>query len=109
MKAIQVYDPPMCCSTGVCGTEVDPDLVNFAALLSQLANQGIQIERFGLTRQPMAFAKNALVKELLNQEGSDALPIILWDGEVKLKGRYPSKDERPEWFQAALGSAGVTA
>ncbi len=27
---IQVYDPAMCCSTGVCGPEVDPVLVRFA-------------------------------------------------------------------------------
>jgi hypothetical protein len=42
MKTIQVYDPPMCCSTGICGTDIDPDLVNFAAMLSQLANHGRQ-------------------------------------------------------------------
>lgn len=106
MKAIQVFDPPMCCSSGVCGPDVDPDLVSFAAMLSQLANQGVHIERFGLSRQPMAFAKNAAVKELLNKEGSDVLPIIFWDGEVKMKGRYPTQEERPEWLRAALGGAG---
>lgn len=109
MKAIQVYDPPMCCATGVCGPEVDPDLVNFASMLSQLANQGVSIERFGLSRQPMAFAKNAAVKELLNKEGSDALPIIFWDGEVKMKGRYPTTEERPEWLRAALGEQGTAS
>jgi hypothetical protein len=24
MPKVQVFDPPMCCSTGVCGPEVDP-------------------------------------------------------------------------------------
>jgi len=28
---IQVLDPPRCCSTGVCGPNVDPELVRFAA------------------------------------------------------------------------------
>ena len=42
MKTIQVFDPPMCCSTGICGPNIDPDLVNFAAMLSQLANMGVK-------------------------------------------------------------------
>jgi hypothetical protein len=107
MKTIQVYDPPMCCSTGVCGTDIDPDLVNFAAMLSQLATHGIKIERFNLGNQPMAFAENPVVKALLEREGPEALPVIFWDGEEYLKGRYPTKEERPAWIRAALGKEEV--
>ena len=102
MKAIQVYDPPMCCSTGICGTDLDPDLVNFAAILSQLANTGVKIERFNLGQQPMAFAQNPAVKAALQQEGTDVLPLIFLGGEVYMKGRYPNHDERPVFFRAAL-------
>ena len=109
MRTIQAYDPAMCCSTGICGTDIDPDLVNFAALLAQLANHGIQIERHNLGQQPMAFAKNAAVKELLQTEGTAALPVIFWDGEIHLKGRYPTKDERPAWIRAALGKEEVSS
>ncbi|MEO0018504.1 MAG: hypothetical protein RLZZ522_1787 [Verrucomicrobiota bacterium] len=49
MKTIQVYDPAMCCATGICGTAVDPDLVSFAAMLAQLATRGIAIERYNLS------------------------------------------------------------
>jgi len=108
MKTIQVYDPPMCCSTGICGTNIDPDLVSFAAMLSQLGTHGIQIERYNLGQEPMAFVRNPAVKALLEKEGADALPLIFWDGEVQLKGRYPTKDERPDWFRAAHGSEIVT-
>ena len=104
MKTIQVYDPPMCCSTGICGTDIDPDLVNFAAMLSQLGTHGIKVERYNLGQQPMAFAQNAAVKALLDKEGVEVLPLIFWDGEVHLKGRYPTKDERPDFFRAALGT-----
>ena len=103
MKAIQVYDPPMCCSTGICGTDIDPDLVNFAAMLSQLGSHGIKIERYNLGQQPMAFVQNPAVKALLDKEGAEVLPLIFWDGEVHLKGRYPTKGERPHWFRVALG------
>lgn len=102
MKTIQVYDPPMCCSTGICGPDIDPDLVNFAAMLSQLASHGIQVERYNLGQQPMAFVQNAVVKALLDKEGVEVLPLIFWDGEVHLKGRYPTHEERPEWFRLAL-------
>lgn len=102
MKTIQVYDPAMCCSTGICGPSIDPDLVNFAGMLAQLASKGIQIERYNLGQQPIEFAKNSIVKELLQKEGTEALPVIFWDGEIHLKGRYPTKEERPEWIRAAV-------
>jgi hypothetical protein len=30
-KSIQVFDPALCCSTGVCGVNVDQALVTFSA------------------------------------------------------------------------------
>ena len=103
MKNIRIYDPPMCCSTGVCGTDVDPDLANFAAMLSQLAGRGVLIERFNLGKEPLAFVKNETVKNLLEKEGAECLPVIFLDGEIRLKGHYPNRDERPAFIRAALG------
>ena len=103
MKTIQIYDPPMCCSTGICGTDINPDLVSFAAMVAQLGTRGVKVERFNLGQQPMAFAQNASVKALLDKEGAEALPLIFVDGVVYLKGRYPNAGERPVFFQAALG------
>lgn len=105
MKTIQAYDPPMCCSTGICGPSVDHNLVNFSAMLCQLATVGVSIERYNLAQQPVAFAINPVVKDLLQKEGTDVLPIIFWDGEVYLKGRYPTAEERPAWMQAARADA----
>ena len=103
MKTIQVYDPPMCCSTGLCGNDIDPALVSFAALLTQLTQQGVKVERYNLGQQPMAFVQNPVVKTLLDQEGVAALPLILLDGEVYLKGRYLTDAERATLSRAALG------
>jgi hypothetical protein len=103
MKTIQIYDPPMCCSTGICGTDINPDLVSFAAMLAQLGTHGVKVERFNLGQQPMAFAGNAAVKALLDKEGAEALPLIFLDGGIYLKGRYPTAVERPVLFEAALG------
>ncbi len=102
MKTIQVYDPPMCCSTGVCGTDIDPDLVSFASMLSQLGGQGVEIERYNMGQQAMAFAENETVKTFLEKEGVDVLPIIFVNGELYLKGRYPTSIERPALSRAVL-------
>lgn len=109
MKTIQVYDPPMCCSTGLCGTEIDPALVSFAALLTQLGHQGVKVERYNLSQQPMAFVQNPAVKALLDQEGTEVLPLIFVDGQLQLKGRYLTDGERQNLTRFALGeNAGST-
>ena len=95
----------MCCSTGICGTDINPDLVSFAAMLAQLVTHGLKVDRYNLAQQPMAFVENHSVKALLDKEDADALPLILLDGEVYLKGRYPTAGERPAFFRAALGES----
>ena len=97
MKTIQVFDPALCCSTGVCGVEVDQTLVSFAADVDWAKQQGAQIERFNLAQQPMAFAENAVVKAFLERSGQEALPLVLIDGEVALAGRYPTRTELARW------------
>ena len=89
---IEVYDPPMCCSTGVCGPSVDPELVRFAADLDWLKRQGVEVQRYNLSQQPAAFAGNLLVKEALAKEGNDCLPLTMVDGAVALKSRYPTRE-----------------
>ena len=106
MKTIQVYDPPMCCSTGACGPDVDPVLPRFAGLLAQLGAAGVKIERYNLAQQPLAFVQNPAVKALLDQNGTDALPAIFIDGELALKGAYPGTEQRAAWMgQARAGTA----
>lgn len=97
MTSIQVYDPALCCRTGVCGVDVDQTLVNFSADVDWAKQIGARIERFNLAQQPMAFAENAVVKAFLERSGQDALPVILVDGEVALAGRYPTRAELARW------------
>ncbi len=105
MKSIQIFDPALCCSSGVCGVDVDQTLVSFAADVDWAKQQGVPIERFNLAQQPMAFADNAAVKALLERSGDSALPVILVDGEVALAGRYPTRDELVRWSGVAATTA----
>jgi hypothetical protein len=107
MTTIQVYDPALCCSTGVCGVEVDPALVGFSADVAWARDQGALIERYNLAQQPMAFAGNATVKAYLERSGAEALPLLLVDGAVALAGRYPSRAELRRW--AGLPPAALPA
>lgn len=102
MRHIQVYDPPMCCSTGVCGPDFDPVLPVFAGMLQQLKNKGVAVERYNLAQQPLAFVQNAAVKGLLDKDGVEALPLIFWDGKLALKGAYPDREQRAEWMRAVI-------
>ena len=98
MDKLPVFDPALCCSTGVCGVDVDQALVGFAADVDWAKQNGAQIERFNLAQQPMAFAANAVAKRFLETSGQEGLPLILLEGEVVLSGRYPNRDELAEWL-----------
>ncbi len=97
MKTIQVFDPALCCSMGVCGVDVDQDLVSFSADVAWAKQNGAQIERYNLAQQPMAFAENIAVKGFLECSGEEALPVVLVNGEVALAGRYPNRAELARW------------
>ena len=105
MGKIQVYDPAMCCSSGVCGTDVDQQLVTFSADADWARQQGAEIQRFNLAQQPMDFAGNPVVRGFLERSGEEALPLILVDGEVALAGRYPNRVELARW--AGIGYSAV--
>ncbi len=98
MKTIQIYDPAMCCSTGICGPDMDPILPQVAGFLHQLQEHGVQVERFNLSQQPMAFVQNKQVNALLQSEGVEVLPLFFIDGELVLKGAYPDQETRKEWL-----------
>lgn len=96
MKKLDVFDPPMCCSTGVCGPTVDPALPRFVADLHWLANHGIAVTRYNLGQEPQAFAANPIVKAALSEGGTDCLPLLLIDGHIVSQGVYPDRSRLAE-------------
>src|ERR1043165_9047400 len=98
MKTLHVYDPAMCCSTGVCGPQVDPALVRFAADLKWLSANRVAVERYNLAQSPAAFVANETVRATMAKNGDAALPILLVNGKVVAAGRYPQRKELASWF-----------
>ena len=97
---VRVFDPAMCCSTGVCGPSVDPQLVRFAADLDWLKSSGATVQRYNLSQEPAAFVEPA-VKQALEAKGEAALPLVMVDGQVKSTGTYPSREQLAEWAGVA--------
>lgn len=104
---IRVFDPAMCCSTGICGTSVDQELVRFAADLDWLKSQGLSVQRFNLSQQPAAFAEDAAVRATLEAKGEAGLPLIEVNGEVKSSGVYPTREELAAWAGVAASAPQV--
>lgn len=104
MKKLEIYEPAMCCSTGVCGVDVDPVLVQFVADLQWLTEQGVEVARYNLSQEPQAFAANpAVVKEM--EGGMDRLPIVVVDGHVVSTGVYLSRDQLSQKLALATNAA----
>ena len=90
MKTLEIFDPAMCCSTGVCGVEVDPVLAQFAADLQWVVEQGVEVKRYNLGQEPQAFAANpAVLKEM--EAGMDRLSLVALDGRIVSSGVYLSR------------------
>ena len=92
---IQVYDPPMCCSTGICGPSVDDTLVQFSENLKKLENNHPEalVERYMITQQPLKFRENQEVFKLVKEKGREILPITTVNDKIIKFGEYPSLEE----------------
>jgi len=106
MTVVEVFEPALCCATGVCGEDVDQGLVTFSADMDFVRSQGGNLRRYNLASEPLAFAENEAVKRFLQVVGSKGLPLVLVDGVTAMTGGYPDRAQLAEW---ASVTAAVTA
>ncbi len=97
MANIQIFEPGLCCGTGICGVDVDQTLVTVSADLDWARSQGGQVARFNLAQEPLAFVENAVANAFLQTAGEEGLPLTVVDGATVLTGRYPSRAELGKW------------
>jgi Arsenical resistance operon protein ArsD len=88
---LKIFDPALCCSTGVCGPAADPQLATVAADLDWLRRQGVAIERYNLSSEPAAFALHPVVRSALAR-GNQVLPLVLLDDRIVAEGLYPARE-----------------
>jgi len=90
MLTLQVFDPALCCSTGVCGPQVDPALVTVASDLAWLRAQGVTVEWFNLGQQPQEFVSRPFILEEMQQD-PHVLPVVAVDGQIVSRKSYLSR------------------
>jgi hypothetical protein len=90
---IEIYDPPMCCPTGLCGPTIDQDLLDVSEMVHQLQTQGLRVERYQITTHPGKFTENPQVMGLIREKQMAALPITMVRGKIVADGYYPKLDE----------------
>ena len=96
---VEIFDPALCCPTGVCGTDVNPELTKIARLVSVLSGMGYEVKRYNLAQEAMHFSTNPDVIKLMDTEGVESLPAVVVDGELVFSGRYPTITEFAQWFE----------
>lgn len=101
---IEVFDPAMCCTTGVCGPDVNDSLADFANDVKWIKTQGIEVNRFNLGREPEVFKSNPAVLSRLQKGGSEILPIIFVNGVLVSEGGYPVRQQLMEWVSTKNAS-----
>ena len=93
---IEIFDPPMCCPSGLCGPDIDPALldINEAILKVKKEFDGkVKIERYLLSQQGAKFMQQPEVMKRLQSNGVEILPLTLVDGKVVKEKSYPTFDE----------------
>ena len=90
---VELYDPPMCCPTGLCGPELDQTLLDVSEMIQTLQHKGIAVERYQMTSHPHKFMANDEVMRLVREQQMDALPITAVHGQVVKVSAYPTLSE----------------
>lgn len=93
MKKMQIFEPAMCCPTGLCGVSIDPELLRISTVLNSLEKNGVKVERFNLTDAPMEFVNNKKVNDFIFANGVEKLPVVTLNEEIIIVGRYPTNEE----------------
>ena len=108
MKQMKIYEPAMCCPTGLCGVGVDPELLRVSTVLNTLKQNGVEVPRYNLTGAPAEFVKSKVVTEFLQKFGPDKLPVVLVDDFIVIAGRYPTNEEFASWLELPANVLGTS-
>jgi len=97
MKKLTIFDPAMCCDTGVCGVDADTALIEFSSDIDWLQKNGVEVQRFNLAQEPAAFINDPLIKAEINASGESCLPLLVLEGEIISRGVYPDRKQLQSW------------
>ncbi|MDV5063619.1 arsenite efflux transporter metallochaperone ArsD [Veillonella sp. YH-vei2232] len=93
MKKMTIFEPALCCETGVCGVSIDSELLRISTILNSLKKHNVIVDRFNLNVAPIKFINNKTINDYINVHGADGLPVVLIDDVISITGRYPTNEE----------------
>ena len=108
MKTMKIFEPAMCCPTGLCGVSVDPELLRVSTTLNTLKQNGIEVRRYNLTSAPQEFVNSKPVAEYLQKFGPEKLPVVTVEDVIVITGRYPTNEEFTSWLGLSPDVLGVS-
>lgn len=92
-KILEIFDPPMCCPTGLCGPVLDQTLLDVSEMIFALQSKGFAVKRYQMASDPNAFLNNEAVMQLVREQQMSALPVIVINGQIIKSGSYPTMAE----------------
>ena len=107
MKTMKIYEPAMCCPTGLCGVSVDPELLRISTVLNTLKQNGVEVQRFNLSNAPAEFVRSKAVTEYLQKFGPEKLPVVTVEDMIVIAGRYPTNAEFTSWLDLSEDVLGI--
>ena len=90
---LEIFEPSLCCDSGVCGPEPDKLLIDLQNTIQLLKKAGVETRRYAINQAPMMFVKNPVVSNFIKTNGADKLPLSLIDNQIIKSGAYPTIEE----------------
>jgi hypothetical protein len=97
---LEIFEPSMCCESGVCGPEPDKALIDLQNLIQLLKKAGVETKRYAINQAPMVFVQNQVVSSFIKANGPGKLPLVLLEGQIIKSEGYPIMEELTEHIPA---------
>ncbi len=102
---VEIFDPPLCCPTGLCGPVLDTTLIDLSEALLAVESDGVTVTRHQMASDPQAFMRNADVYRLIREHQLAILPVTVVRGRVVKTGEYPTLQELEDELEPCEPSA----
>lgn len=96
MNMLEIFEPSLCCDSGVCGPEPDKALIELQNSIQLLKKVGVETKRYAINHAPLVFVQNVVVRDFIKANGPSKLPIVLLDGKIIKTESYPTINELKE-------------
>lgn len=103
MMKLEIFEPSLCCESGLCGPEPDKVLIDLQNTIQLLKKVGVETKRYAINQAPLVFVQNSNVRDFIKANGPGKLPLVLLDNRIIKIGGYPTIEELKTHIPALNG------